>query len=62
MLQGQCAVALARVPAPQQATEAGILGPTRHLTQKLNYHRPLGALGWNTPASTLRDNLPGTHN
>ncbi|MCE2531319.1 MAG: integrase core domain-containing protein, partial [Acidimicrobiia bacterium] len=26
-----------------------------------NYHRPHGALDWNTPASTLRDNLPSMH-
>jgi transposase InsO family protein len=27
-----------------------------------NHHRPHGALGWATPASTLRDNLPAEHN
>ena len=26
-----------------------------------NHHRDHGALGWNTPASTLRDNLPRMH-
>jgi len=26
-----------------------------------NHHRPHGALGWATPASLLRDNLPGSH-
>ena len=26
-----------------------------------NHHRSHGALGWATPASTLRDNLPATH-
>lgn len=26
-----------------------------------NFHRPHGALGWNTPASTIGDNLPGMH-
>lgn len=27
-----------------------------------NHHRPHGALGWATPTSILRDNLPGEHN
>ncbi len=27
-----------------------------------NHHRSHGALGWATPASTLRDNLPTEHN
>ncbi len=27
-----------------------------------NHHRAHGALGWNTPTSTLRDNLPKEHN
>ena len=26
-----------------------------------NHHRTHSALNWNTPASTIRDNLPGTH-
>jgi hypothetical protein len=33
----------------------------RHFTHFYNHHRPHGALGWTTPASTHGDNLPAEH-
>jgi len=33
-----------------------------HFVHFYNHHRAHGALGWSTPMSTLRDNVPGHHN
>lgn len=33
-----------------------------HFVHFYNHHRAHGALGWSTPMSTLRDNVPGEHN
>ncbi len=33
-----------------------------HFVHFYNHHRAHGALGWSTPMSTLKDNVPGQHN
>jgi transposase InsO family protein len=33
----------------------------RRFVHFYNHHRSHGALGWATPASTIRDNLPAEH-
>ena len=33
-----------------------------HVVHFYNHHRAHGALGWSTPMSTLKDNVPGHHN
>jgi transposase InsO family protein len=37
-------------------------GHYEHFVHFYNHHRAHGALGWSTPMSTLKDNLPGHHN
>ena len=33
----------------------------QHFVHFYNHHRSHGSLGWATPTSTLRDNLPAEH-
>ena len=43
------------------AQNANATPPTTSFIHFYNHHRSHGALGWATPTSTLRDNLPAEH-